>query len=86
MLSSRMVVLKSSTPVVFWDLSSLTTYKSFFFLVMSHFLCFTALFVLSQHLYPLFLVSDFPFCVQTLDLLASILSQSLTVRMKTPLP
>lgn len=36
MLFSRMV-LKSSKALVLWDSSSLTTYKSFFFLMMSHF-------------------------------------------------
>lgn len=87
MLFSRTVILKSSTAVVLWDLSSLATYKSFFF-SDDHvtLFCVSLLFVLSQHLSPLFLVSDFPFCVQPLDLFPLSLSRSLTVRKKTPLP
>lgn len=83
---SHTVVLKSSTAVVFWDLSSLTTYKSFFSDDDVTLFCVSLLFVLSQYLSPLFLVSDFPFCVQALDLFPLSLSRSLTVRMKTPLP
>lgn len=48
-------------------LTSFTTYKSFFSFSddVKPFVFHCS--VLFQHLYPLFLVSDFPFCVQPLD-------------------
>lgn len=76
MFSSSLVVLKSSTAIVFYcDLSNLIV-ANFFFLNV-HSVC------LIQARLPIIPIS---FCVQPLDLLALILSRSLTARMRTQLP